>query len=296
MPSFRQNCADRLPILPRALGADTARSTALRPVLQLHIALRIPDAIAPLDVTAEVRAGRVTVSVDVAAPREGRAATRVNWLARQLRDAPGGLRVDAYAAGTRTSTSGLLRSVRENPTVLIGDPRRDLRTFRIAATSPIGTKRGTGRGGFIDSVLTAIDGFYETVVQQLRPWAPKAPQLPGGGRTAAEEAGIDIQPPEHDLLEEADSELVSAAPPPDGAPPAVVEHGVELVADLATVARCDGTVDDIDNGTPESTGPSHATAEPNGGPAGEMVSWDGAQQRLDSERVGIESHEQRESV
>ena len=228
--------------------------------------LRIPDAIAPLDLVADLRSGRITISVDVAAPREGRAATRVNWLARQLRDAPDGVRIDAFATGSRTSTSELLRSVRENPAVLIGDPKRDLRLFRVAAVSPMGVKRGTGRGGFIDSVLASVDGFYELVVQQLRPWAAKAPQLPAGGRTAAEEAGIDIQPPPGDLTEPTDAELVAPTPPEDAPPPAVVEVGV-AAADGAVVEADEEDVDDA---------------------RVELMSWDAAHDRLDNERVEAE--------
>jgi len=163
--------------------------------------LRIPDAVAPVDISVDLRAGRVTVSVDVDAPREGRAATRVNWLTRQLRDSPDVLRIDAFAAGARTSTSELIRAVREDPGRLIADPKRELRTFRIAATSPLGPKRGTGRGGFIDSVLASLDGFYGAVVQQLQPWSAKAPQLPRSSKSAVEEAGIDIEPPPLDLEE-----------------------------------------------------------------------------------------------
>src|SRR5205823_3836350 len=77
--------------------------------------------------------------------------------------------------------------------------KKDLRTFRIAAISSIGTKRTAGRGGFIDSVLTAIDGFYDAVLQQVRPWSAKAPQLPQGTRSAAEQAGIDLRPPATDF-------------------------------------------------------------------------------------------------
>lgn len=228
--------------------------------------LRIPDAIAPVDIAVDLRANRVTVLVDVAAPREGRAATRVNWLVRQLRDAPDGLRIDAYATGSRTSTSELLRAVRENPAALVGDPKRDLRTFRVAASSPMGTKRGTGRGGFIDSVLTAVDGFYEHVVQQLRPWAAKAPQLPAGGRSAAEEAGIDLEPPPGDLAEPDEAELTGEVPPSDAPPPAAVIEGVEQ-AEVGTEAPV-----------------APAPAEPE-----EMVSWDGAQERLDHERVAVDA-------
>src|SRR3546814_4088345 len=89
-------------------------------------------------------------------------------------------------AGTRSSTSDLLRVIREDPNVLIVDPKKDFRTFRVEAASPMGTKRGTGRGGFLDSDLAAIEGFYGAVVQQLRPWSAKVPPLPTGGHRSEE--------------------------------------------------------------------------------------------------------------
>lgn len=223
---------------------------------QLSGSIKIKDAIAPLDVYADLRAGRVTVSADVAAPREGRPTTRVNWIVRQLRSAPDGLRIDAFAANARTSTSELLRTVRENPNALIADRSKELRTFRVAAMSALGSKRGTGSGSFIDSVLVAIDGFYESTMQQLQPWAAKAPKMVPG-RSATEAAGIETRPPPKDL-----TEPTEASPNIDEPAPAVVERAVELSNELA----------------PET---SHA-ARPR---AGELVSWDDASDRLDHERA-----------
>jgi hypothetical protein len=264
--------------LGRELGADVqvqvSRKEAADPGLRfaaqakslvddgcLTGTLRIPDAVAPIDVVADVRSGRVTVSVDVDAPREGRPLTRLNWLTRQLRDAPDGLRVDAFVAGSRRSTSDLLRAVREDPNVLITDQKKEFRTFRVAATSALGTKRGAGRGGFIDSVLTSIDGFYEVVVQQLRPWSAKAPQLPKTGRTAAEEAGIDIEPPPSELEEPTERDIEAEIPPPEPEPPEIVEEAV---------ANAPGEEVDAEGVAPA--------------PSAEVVSWDHAQDRLDHER------------
>ncbi|MEX2294298.1 MAG: hypothetical protein WD691_10975 [Acidimicrobiales bacterium] len=268
--------------LGRELGADVqvqvSRKEAAEPAVRfaaqsqslvgsgcLTGALRIPDAVAPIDVVADLRAGKVTVSVDIDAPREGRGATRINWLVRQLKDAPDGLRLDAFVAGARSSTSELLRVVRENPMVLIADPKKDLRTFRVAAASPVGAKRGTGRGGFIDSVLAALDGFYGAVVQEVRPWTAKAPQLPKGGKMAVEEAGIDVEPPPGDLVEPAGPE-VSGDLPPEAPIPDIVEEAVEAGALAAD------EVDGVDQ--PGSTDE----------PDDELVSWDAAQDRLDHER------------
>jgi hypothetical protein len=263
--------------LGRELGADVqvvvsrkeAADPGLRVAAQAHSlvgagllsgTLRIPDAIAPIDVLVDLRANRVTVSSQIDPPREGRAATRIGWLTRQLKDAPDGLRIDAFTTGSRSSTSDLLRVVRENPAVLIEDAKRDFRMFRVAASSPMGTKRGTGRGGFIDSVLTAIDGFYGAVVQQLRPWSAKAPQLPAGARTAAEEAGIDISPPPEDLLER---DAAPAESPPEAPVPEVV------VAASATA---------------DEQPASDALIAASGG-SDELVSWPQAQDRLDHERA-----------
>jgi hypothetical protein len=227
--------------------------------------IRIPDAVAPLDVTADLRGSRITVSIDVDAPREGRAATRINWLTRQLKEAPGGLRIDAFTANARTSTSELLKDVRENPLLLVADPKKEFRTFRIAAASPMGTKRGTGRGGFIDSVLSAVDGFYEAVAQEITPWAAKAPQLPRGGRTAVEEAGLDIQPPPLDEFDEEVPEEV-VEPPEE-----------ELRNDLAAAASRGATqVRAAVLGTDVATSDAHVDAP--------LLTWDVAQDRLDNER------------
>jgi hypothetical protein len=158
--------------------------------------------------------------------------------------------------------------VRQDPTVLIADPERDFRTFRVAATSPLGSKRGAGRGGFIDSVLAAVDGFYATVVQHLRPWSAKAPQLPRITRTAVEEAGIDIEPPPLDLKESDDSDLESR--PPDGNIPS------EVVA----------AVDDVNLSPIEMTEPADShDGRADVAPATELVSWEVAHERLEHERT-----------
>ena len=67
--------------------------------------------------------------------------------------------------------------MREDPTLLVADPKRDIRAFRIALSGPMGAKRGTGRGGFIDSVLDLIDSFYGDVVQNLKAWAAAPPRM-----------------------------------------------------------------------------------------------------------------------
>ena len=117
----------------------------------------------------------------------------------------------------RLTTSELLKTVRANPTVLVPDPKVDVTRFQLTATSPLGTKRGVGRGAYIDTVLAAIDGFYRTVLQDLRPWTPKAPQFPKSG-SATDDAGIDtttISPEDSTTAIEVDGPSVDLSPPTD---------------------------------------------------------------------------------
>jgi hypothetical protein len=141
--------------------------------------LRVPDTIAPLDLRADLRARQVTTSVRVDAPAEGRATSRVSWILRQLREAPADLRIEAAFANTRETTSLLVGEAREFPQRLLhpADPKREPRSFVIAMTRPMGLKRGKGAGSFVRETRRQVLEFYGTVVQDLKAWQPKPPQL-----------------------------------------------------------------------------------------------------------------------
>jgi hypothetical protein len=102
----------------------------------------------------------------------------VNWVVRQMKNAPETARIECYAAHARGSSSAeLLRTVRENPASLLIDPSKEIRSFRVAANSTLGAKRGRGRGTFIDSVLGGIDAFYADILQDLKAWSAAPPKL-----------------------------------------------------------------------------------------------------------------------
>ncbi|MCU1356330.1 MAG: hypothetical protein JWM89_1748 [Acidimicrobiales bacterium] len=169
------------PVLPRK-GSPNDRPQALARALvekgALDAQLRIPDAVGPITIDADFRAQRVSCSVTIDAPREGRPLTRVNWLLRQVSEAAGGVRVDSFVVnGRNVFSSELLSELRTNPASLVVDPKREFRAFRLVLTGPMGSKRGTGRGSFIGSVLSLVDAFYGSVVQGIKPWAPAPPKL-----------------------------------------------------------------------------------------------------------------------
>ncbi|HEX9991792.1 MAG TPA: hypothetical protein VGB14_02575 [Acidimicrobiales bacterium] len=169
------NLSRREVLEPALRGQAVVQTLVEKGVLEGGV--RIPNTVGPLVVTADLRAARVTVWVDVEAPREGRPQTRVNWLVRQLKDAPDAVRVDCFKRGRGSSTSELLRDVRSNPSLLVDDPKREIRGFRVALSAPMGLKRGQGRGSFVGSVLSLVDDFYESTVQRIKPWAAPPPRL-----------------------------------------------------------------------------------------------------------------------
>lgn len=189
----RQLGTEVVPVLTRKELADPAvRAQALTQSLcenrQLTGAIRIPNAVGPIVVTADLHAGKVTCHVDLEAPREGRPATRVNWLVRQLKNAPDATRVECFHTyGRGSGAAELLATVRSDPALLISDPHREIRAFRVTTSATLGSKRGRGRGSFIDSVLAAVDAFYAEVLQDLKVWAATPPKLRPSTTSAAEE-------------------------------------------------------------------------------------------------------------
>lgn len=157
-------------------------------------AIRVPDAIGPVTVEADLRARRVTTSVTVDAPAEGKPTTRVNWLVRQLKDAPAALVIEASFPSVRGTTASVLGDLRENPQALLSaDPKRPPKTFRLALSAPLGTKRGKGERSFVRETRQQTIAFYRDLVQDLRPWRASAPKLPDDPSEAP--AGPTSDPP-----------------------------------------------------------------------------------------------------
>ena len=147
---------------------------------ELAAAIRVPDAVGPIDVVANLRSRQVTTSVVLTAPSDGRQATRVNWLLRQLRNADPRLRVTSSFASTRDTSSVLLGEATEQPDRLLSasDRRREIRSFEVALTRGMGLKSGRGAGTFIGDTRAQLFAFYGEVVQDLVSWQRKAPRLP----------------------------------------------------------------------------------------------------------------------
>lgn len=169
-------------VAPRNSGDTASRCQQLADSGLLFGTLKVPGAAGPIIVTADLRAERVSCSITVDAPREGRPTTRANWLLRQLHEARDGVRVEALlAGGAGRSTAQLLGSTSKGPRTLDGlipKDGREIRAFRVALDMPMGGKRATGQGSLIGSVLDVVNSFYAEVVQNLTPWTSRPPKMP----------------------------------------------------------------------------------------------------------------------
>jgi len=169
-------------VLTRAeVSNQSLRNAALTDMLVneglLRGEIRIPNTVSPLTVTADLRGGRVTGAFEIDAPREGKSTTRVSWLLRQLKDAPDSLRIESFAFHQRGGKAELLRTVRENPSVLVPDSGKELKSFTVAHLGKMGINRLAGRAGFIDSVMDAVVSSYDLIGQHLKDWSAAPPRL-----------------------------------------------------------------------------------------------------------------------
>ena len=162
----------------------------------LDAAIRVPDAAGDLSLQADLRARKVITSVTIDAPGDGRPVTRVNWLLRQLKDAPVGLVIEARFVSTKVTTALRLEEARDNPQKLLldGDPKRPPRSFRLALSGGRGAKRGTGERSFVLETRKQVISFYRDLVQDLRQWRAAAPKLPDEPRDIELEPSPDPPP------------------------------------------------------------------------------------------------------
>jgi hypothetical protein len=187
------------PVRPRKATAEARLDATVRRLVEtgkLDGLVRVPDAVGDIGVDADLRTRRVTTSVRVEAPREGRPKTRLNWMLRQLRNAPGDLRIDVSFGGARETSSLLLSEAREDAERLLSstDPKREPRAFQLALTRKMGTKRGKEEGSFVRETRRQAIDFYRDLVQDLRPWQASAPKLPPSEEEEEPEAVTPPQP------------------------------------------------------------------------------------------------------
>ncbi|HEV2858122.1 MAG TPA: hypothetical protein VGW80_06955 [Solirubrobacterales bacterium] len=186
---------------------------------------RVPGAVGPIEVDADLRARLTRVNIKVNAPKEGRPLTRINWILRQLRKAPEDLRIEVRFARTKESTALLLRDARENPKALLSpsDPKREPRAFALSLARSLGTRRGKGERSFVIETRRQVVGFYSDLVESLSEWHPKAPKMsdksPEEGADPRHTLADPVQPPAPAQADGDRNLPVPQTPAPSWSPP-----------------------------------------------------------------------------
>jgi len=169
----------------------------------LYAELRVPNAAGPVQVVADLRARQITASARIEAPALGTSRGRVSWLLRQLEGSPDIVKIEARVTRLSSSLASTLRQAREAPQVLYPDRTRDIRQFVVALSRNMGLKRDSGRGSFVQSVISTTEEFYREVLQNIRPWKPSPPKLRSVPEPAEEKIAAVLDVPEESIAEEA---------------------------------------------------------------------------------------------
>lgn len=175
--------ADVTEVIPRAHRQNPqARNkefvTSLCSEGSLSGVLRVPDGVADLSVAVDLKARKVTVSTQLAAPDDRTPRATVVWLVRQMKDAPGTILVDVYQKSGRIPVTASLEQLREDPKTGLPESKQPPSKFLVRQQTSMGTgRRSTRKKGFIDSGVDAVIEFYANVFQDLQAFVPRAPSL-----------------------------------------------------------------------------------------------------------------------
>ncbi|MFD0536883.1 hypothetical protein ACFQY7_27330 [Actinomadura luteofluorescens] len=143
--------------------------TSLVETGRMSAEIRIPSAGGPILLEADLRTGQIETTIEISAAARARSLTRVQWLLRQLSEAPPELRIEALTAGHDTDPCDLLKNLIAEPGLLVPDGAEQITSFRLTLSSSMGTKRGTEETGFVRSIDLAMDRFYQEILLVLKP-------------------------------------------------------------------------------------------------------------------------------
>jgi hypothetical protein len=163
-------------------GAETRQKRAIQRLLDegvLRGELRIRDAAGPMTLEVDLRAGQTRAAARIDAPKKGQTRGRIGWLLRQLKEAPGDLRIDvAFERAQRTEGAALAKVQDDHDLLRFSEDRQRLpRQFTISITRPMGRGAGRGRRAFVDATIGLATSFYRDILQDIRAWQAPPPQL-----------------------------------------------------------------------------------------------------------------------
>ncbi|WP_433136823.1 hypothetical protein ACQPZ8_32460 [Actinomadura nitritigenes] len=105
--------------------------TSLVETGRMSAEIRIPNAGGPVLLEADLRTAQIETTVEIPAAARTRSLTRVQWLLRQLDQAPPELRIEALTAGHNTGPCDLLNNLVAEPGLLVPDDGGQITSFRL---------------------------------------------------------------------------------------------------------------------------------------------------------------------
>lgn len=170
--------------LSRAQASDPGQRVAegveeLRSSHTLSVEYIVPNAAAPLCVSADLGRRTITISMYVSAPQDKkRNSARVNWLLRQLPEEKlEGLYLRAHWPKRSSATQIALADAAANSEPLYaGKENMGITAFEVLSVVDLGA-RFAQRQTFIKELEEAVPDFWERVGQNLQAWVKPAPRV-----------------------------------------------------------------------------------------------------------------------
>jgi len=228
--SWHQEIQDLCLVMSRKLGRDIdarlPRAHAGDPIKRLRddcdelvkssrleCTLNVPDAAAPLVISADLLTRSIIISMKLSAPEDKRSTkARVNWLVRQLtKSDPQDIHIRALWPGRASATQASLSALREAPEALdASNKSMTPNSFEVLLVRSIASKF-SGAKTFIEHLEEAVPAFYEQAGQHIRAWQPPAPKIPKDDPQDAVETGYpDSEPSKAPEREETPPDQVAA--------------------------------------------------------------------------------------
>ena len=140
--------------------------------------ISVPGAASQLSMRADLSSGILHCEFDLDAPQDRKNKPRITWILSQLKKAPEETLVRwSYKRARVSESPHSLGNLRDKEYDYELDNSREIQSFKIELVSKMGTKRSSGKGSFIDSVVDLYEKTYGEVLQPVKPWSKPAPKL-----------------------------------------------------------------------------------------------------------------------
>lgn len=154
---------------------DDCGEVALKETLSAEFA--IPNAASGISLDVDLKAQTIRVGMQIDAPQDRqRAASRVNWLLRQLKQVQGDkIFVRVIWPSRSHSLVCALDDLRNDADSYLQGYDQTPRAFEVFSVKDDG-RRFAGRKTFIEDIEQEVPTFYDQIGQHLEQWRPKPPK------------------------------------------------------------------------------------------------------------------------